>query len=317
MLTTSQRMEEFETPAETPTKYYRQFVLLWLLALVGSVSFRRSENPSVYKAQIDQWHTERITALKKESGWLNLAGLFWLKEGDNTVGGSGSAVAFPSGKTPAHLGTLRLKDGTVSFTSAPRADVRVDGKPLTESVTLFSPSLAKPVVLQHGSLRWFVIKRGNQYGIRLRDLESARLKSFRGIDRFPVDGAWQVKARLNVPDQPKTIAITDVLGLTHQQPLAGTLVFELNGSAVRLDAVGEGEKLFVLFADPTNGHETYGAGRFLYVDKPGPDGTTIVDFNKSINPPCAFTAYATCPLPPKQNRLALRITAGEKNTENH
>jgi uncharacterized protein (DUF1684 family) len=310
-------MEEFETTNETPTKYYRLYMLLWLLALVVSVSFRQIDDPAVYRNRIDQWHKERIAALKKESGWLNLAGLFWLKEGNNTVGGPGSAVIFPTEKTPAQLGILTLQNGTVSFTAAPKADVRFDGKPVTEPLTVFSPTLNKPVVLQHGSLRWFIIKRGDQYGIRLRDLESPALGAFHGVDRFPVDASWQVKAHVKVPDQPKTIPITDVLGITHQQSLAGTLVFELNGSPVRLDAVGEGEKLFVMFADPTNGQETYGAGRFLYVDKPGPDGTTVVDFNQAINPPCAFTPYATCPLPPKQNRLALRVLAGEKKTEIH
>ncbi|QDK82815.1 DUF1684 domain-containing protein [Spirosoma sp. KCTC 42546] len=309
--------------------YSGSFFGLWLLAMLTSVGWRVSDGPS-YKVQLEEWHQKRVKSLKSESGWLNVAGLYWLKEGANKVGSdTGNDITFPSGKAPEQVGTFQLTNGTVFFTPAPGAAVLADRlgqstdgssvkpEPLLTTETIFSPESKKPVTLQHGSLRWFIIKRGNKYGVRLRDLESPALNEFHGIDRFPVDETWRLKARLEVPSEPKTIPIMDVIGQLSQYPLAGTLVFERGGKTYRLDAAGEGEKLFILFGDPTNTHDTYGAGRFLYADKAGPDGTTTLDFNQAINPPCAFTTFATCPLPPKQNKLALAVTAGEKRYGDH
>jgi uncharacterized protein (DUF1684 family) len=267
-----------------------------------------------YVRQLDEWHEKRVASLKREDGWLNLAGLFWLKEGDNTAGSvSDNSIVFPSGA--AHTGVFHLENGIVSFTPATGTSVTTDGVALSGKTEIFS-SEKKPKTLQQGSLKWFIIKRGDRYGIRLRDLESENLKQFHGIERFPVAERYRVKARFEKPTEAKTIRITDIIGLVSDQPLAGTLAFELDGKTYRLDATGEG-KLFVVFGDKTNGRESYGAGRFLYADQPGPDGTTVLDFNQAINPPCAFTPYATCPLPPVQNKLAVRIPAGEKNYGNH
>ncbi len=297
--------------------YASFFISFWgaaSLLFVGSIP----KDPT-YREQIDSWHRSRLESLKSETGWLNLAGLFWLKEGPNTVGSNpASDLAFPLGKSPEQLGLLKLSGGVVTFEAAPKVDVRAGVDPVLGLKTIFAPNLSKPVMLEHGSLRWFVIKRGNRYAIRLRDLESPFLSQFKGIDRFPVDEAYRVKARLERPAIARTIPILDVTGQISQQPLVGTLVFDLGGKTHRLDAVNEGPgKLFILFADATNAHETYGSGRFLYADTPGTDGLTTLDFNQSINPPCAFTPFATCPLPPKQNRLTTRVPAGEKNYGDH
>ncbi|WP_232074190.1 DUF1684 domain-containing protein [Spirosoma aureum] len=298
------------------TVYSRWFMALCLLMTLVVSGFRITDDPA-YREKIDQWHQKRVVSLKSENGWLNLAGLFWLKEGKNSLGrGSDFDIAFPVADAPADLGQLYLEKGDVRFVPHKGATVSANEQPLTESTVIFGPN-QKPLTLAHGSLRWFIIKRGNQYGIRLRDLDSPYVSEFHGVERFPVDESWQVKARVETPSTPKTIPILDVLGLTSQQPLVGTLVFERAGKTYRLDAVGEGQKLFILFGDATNTHETYGSGRFLYADKPGADGTTILDFNQAINPPCAFTPYATCPLPPKQNKLALAVTAGEKRYGDH
>ncbi|GAB3035115.1 DUF1684 domain-containing protein [Spirosoma pulveris] len=290
--------------------------------MAASVGWRTTDGPS-YKEQIDAWHQTRVNALKSETGWLNLAGLFWLSNGKNSLGrGTNFDLAFPAADAPADLGALYLEKESVRFVPKAGADVLADGKPVTGPLLIFAPD-QKPVVLASGSLRWFIIKRGPKYGVRLRDLDNPNLKVFQTIDRYPVDESWRVKARLETPATPTTIPIIDVLGLTSQQPLAGTLVFERAGKTYRLDAVEEGDKLFILFGDPTNEHETYGAGRFLYADRPvssaGPDrkGLVVLDFNQSINPPCAFTAYATCPIPPKQNKLAVAVTAGEKRYGEH
>ncbi|WP_223833844.1 DUF1684 domain-containing protein [Spirosoma profusum] len=297
--------------------YSISFFGVWFLAMIAAVGFHAPDEPS-YRAQLEEWHQNRIKSLKSETGWLNLAGLFWLNEGKNSVGrGPDFDVRFPVANELKELGIFTLQNGEVRFTPNPGASVQADGKPVTESLVIFSGAKSKPPVLAHESLRWFIIKRGPKYGVRLRDLEGQFLRDFHGIDRFPIDETWKVKAKLEKPSEPKTIPILDVLGQTTQTPLAGTLVFDHAGKTYRLDAVGEGEKLFILFGDPTNEHDTYGAGRFLYADKPAADGTTTLDFNQSINPPCAFTPYATCPLPPKQNKLAVAIKAGEKRYGDH
>lgn len=298
--------------------YLRCFFGLWILVMLATVGFRQiADNPS-YKAQLDAWHQKRVNSLKSEDGWLNLAGLFWLNEGRNSLGrGADFDVPFPvSGGTPANLGTFLLQNGEVRFEPKTGADVLADGKLITESLVIFSPN-SQPTVLANGSLRWVVIRRGDKYGVRLRDLDSPSLKEFHTIDRFPVDENWRVKAKLEKPATSQTIPIVNVLGQITPTPLVGTLVFGKAGKTYRLDAVGEGEKLFILFGDATNAHDTYGAGRFLYADKPDSNGTTTLDFNQAINPPCAFTTYATCPLPPKQNKLALAVTAGEKRYGDH
>ena len=311
-------MDTLHQKSEPLNRYALAFFCFWGLALVVVVGFR-AENPA-YREQLERWYQKRIESLKSETGWLNLAGLFWLQPGANPAGSDpNNLLMFPTGKAPDQLGTFRLTGDTVTFTAAPGVVVLDANKqPVLGEKQLFTPNQKASPVLSHESLRWFIIKRGSRYAVRLRDLESPFLSEFKGIDRFPVDEAFQVKARLERPEQPRTIPILDVTGQVSQQPLVGTLVFELGGKTHRLDAVGEGsDKLFILFGDQTNRHETYGSGRFLYADAPGPDGTTTLDFNQSINPPCAFTPYATCPLPPKQNQLALAVRAGEKRYGDH
>lgn len=267
-----------------------------------------------YKNEIKQWHEKRKQDLKSEEGWLNLAGLFWLKEGANTFGSDESNdLVFPKGKCPAFMGKFYLENGQVSIAVA--SGVEVKGTSSDKNDVVF-PSSA-PKILQYQSLKWFVIKRGEKYGIRLKDLEHPALQSFKGIKMYPINEKWKVKAHLEVAQTEKKIAITDVLGLTSMQPLAGTLVFELQGQTFRLDAIDNGKDLFILFADPTNQKATYEAGRFLYAPKPDNQGNVILDFNKSINPPCAFTTFATCPLPPKQNFLSIAVKAGEKRYGKH
>jgi uncharacterized protein (DUF1684 family) len=172
--------------------------------------------------------------------------------------------------------------------------------------------------MEHGSLLWFVIKRDDQYGVRLRDHESDGVKNFHGIERYPVDVSWRIEARFEKAEPGKTIDITNILGQTTPNPCPGTLVFDIDGKEFRLDAILEGgPDLFVIFGDDTNEKETYPSGRYIYVNPPDESGKVIIDFNKSYNPPCAFTAFATCPLPPRQNVLPVRITAGEKNYAHH
>ena len=279
------------------------------------VSFIPNNEEGTYQNEINQWHQKRIDGLKSEEGWLNLAGLFWLKEGDNTFGSDEkNDIVFPK-KASKKVGTLVLRDGKVSFKAHSDAQVK-----LIEAET--SPEFVfeegKTTTMEQGALRWFIIKRGPKYGIRLRDLEHLALAHFKGVERFVVNESWKIKAKLEKPATPRTIAITDVLGLVSQQPLVGHAVFEWKGKTYRLAATDAGGgRLFIIFKDKTTAHETYGAGRFLYTDKPDEAGNVVLDFNKSINPPCAFSPYATCPLPPAENNLQVRVEAGEKDAKMH
>ena len=206
-----------------------------------------------------------------------------------------------------------VKDNAVLIYPEKNVEILSNGAPVSDPV-IFNPDSAKAPQLQYGSLRWNIIKRDQKLGIRVRDLASEAVKSFTGVERFPVNPELRVEAKFEKADSTRTINITNVLGQTTAQRSPGTLVFTLEGKEYRLDALKGGkDELFIIFADATSGKETYGGGRFLYVKLPDADGKTVVDFNKAYNPPCVFTTYATCPLPPSQNVLPVAITVGEKN----
>jgi len=295
-------------------KNQTQFSILGVLASIILFSFSIKIDDSDYEKEIKSWHQNRIEGLKKENGWLNLAGLFWLEEGRNSFGGNtDNKIVFPKERSKAFLGDIILSKGEVFVET--KADVNVfNENEKIEKLKLFPAE--KSIILNHNTLSWFVIKRGERFAIRLRDLESPFLKEFHGIETFQIDPKWKLKAKF-VPTEGKKIAILDITGKTSQQDSPGVLIFTIAGKEYKLDALGEGEELFVIFGDKTNKKETYGAGRFVYTAKPDADGFIYLDFNKAHNPPCAFTPYATCPLPPKQNLLPIEIKAGEKNYGNH
>jgi len=271
---------------------------------------------SSYKTTIDNWHTKRIESLKAENGWLNLVGLFWLEEGNNTFGSDKqNSIVFPAGSIAAKAGYFERKGNTVKLIVAEGANITVNGKPIKEAIVFHSDSLRTPTAVT-GNLKWTIIKRDNKIGIRLRDIKSPAIAAFKGIERFAVDSNWQIEATLQTAPKA-SIAITNVLWQTNEQQSPGKLLFTINGKQYSLDALEEGNELFIIFGDATSGKTTYPAGRFLYAKKPDANGKTILDFNKAYNPPCAFTDFATCPLPPKQNILPIAITAGEKDFGHH
>jgi uncharacterized protein (DUF1684 family) len=269
-----------------------------------------------YIKSIRQWHEKRIARLKSETGWLNLAGLYWLKEGSNTFGSAGdNEIIFPE-NAQAHIGTLTLKDSTVTVEIIPGIAVTSDSLTVTK-MELKDDLSDSTTVLALGSFRWFIINREGKVGVRLRDLNAPLVKEFKGIDIFPIDEKWKVEAKFVPYPVPKVIEIPNILGSAETDTVEGRLEFRLNGKQYTLDPVSEGDEFFIIFADETNGEDTYGAGRFLYTDKPDSLGMVEMDFNKAYNPPCAFTKYATCPLPPKQNYLHTKVTAGEKKYGDH
>ena len=282
-----------------------------ILSFLGCNKIKEKGNPA-YIASIHQWHQNRIERLKKESGWLNLIGLYWLSEGENTFGSDPSnKVIFPKEKAPAFIGTILLKDGKASIKINKGIYVTSNGKPVSE-LSLVSDSADNATLLSLGSLRWVFITRSGKYGIRLRDVEAPLVKEFRGIETYPVNEDWRLNAKFVPYSQPKVISVSTIIGTVEKDTVPGSLNFEVNGNEYKLDPIEEGNKFFIIFADKTNGIETYGAGRFLYSSKPDSAGNVVLDFNKAYNPPCAFTKFATCPLPPEQNYLKLDVTAGEK-----
>ena len=284
-----------------------------LLSLVSISVGTHAQMASSYQQEIDNWHEKRIQGLRAENGWLNLVGLFWLEEGRNSFGTAATnKLVFPVGKIAAEAGYFERKGKEVRLVATGDDQILIKERPVHD-VVIFHADSARPVVVSRGSLRWTIIKREDKYGVRLRDLQSAQLDAFTGIDRYPVDSNWRVEAVLEKVQDSRSIAITNVLGQTTAQASPGRLAFTLNGQRYTLDALEEGKELFIIFADETSGNGTYPSGRFVYAEKPGPDGKTILDFNKAYNPPCAFTTFATCPLPPKQNILPIAVTAGEKN----
>ena len=297
-----------------------QRILIVIGIIVGLMSCNQAKNEKAvaidtlaYKTEIEEWHQKRIDELKAPNGWLNLIGLLWLEEGLNTFGSDKkNNIVFPEGKIPAQAGYFLLKQNTVTLDVAKGVNITFKEQPVKNLVVFHPDSVHQPIVA-FDSLRWTIIKRDDKFGIRLRDLNNSDLKNFKGIERYPVSTDWRLEAKWNPADSARTIDITNVLGQTTAQSSPGTLAFTIYDKEYKLDVLkGNKEEYFVIFADATTGKETYGAGRFIYVKKQV-DGKTIIDFNKAYNPPCAFTEYATCPLPPIQNTLTVAIEAGEKN----
>lgn len=263
-----------------------------------------------YRAQVEKWRKHREENLKSENGWLTVAGLFWLKEGENTVGtGRENNFVLPPSSAPEKVGSFEFHGGKTIFHSAPGVEVTVDGK--TASIaSLATDSTGSPDILRIRNLSMFVIQRGSRFGIRLKDKDSEARRNFTGTHSFPVAEEYRVTTKFVPYTPPKKITIPNILGDEEQEASPGYVEFTLKGQQLRLDPVSEDHGLFFIFKDLTAGKETYPSGRFLYADMPQ-NGETILDFNQAVDPPCAFTPYATCPLPPPQNYLPIRIEAGE------
>jgi uncharacterized protein len=269
-----------------------------------------------YRATVEAWRAARLERLRQPYGWLSLVGLHWLTDGVNRVGSDpANEVVLTSG--PPLAGRLVLEGGEVRTWSEP-GGLMVDGG-LADGIHVASDEEAdaaggEPTGLDLGSLHMIVIRRSGRLALRVWDANAPLRRTFRGIDAFPIDALWRIEARFSPADSGTTIEVPGVVGPPTAEQLAGRVSFAVDGVEVRLAALEGGEpgELWLIFGDATNGRETYGGGRFLYTDPPSADGQVVVDFNLAYNPPCVFTPYATCPLPPAGNRLEVRIEAGEK-----
>jgi hypothetical protein len=283
----------------------------WLTSGVAQVK-PQSGSSSDYHRSVESWRAEREARLKADDGWLTLVGLHWLQEGINRVGGGPTAeVPLPQG-SPG-IGTIHFSAGTARFTPATGVDVRINGRPARTQV--LRPQPGNYDVVTTGTVTMFVIRRGDRYGVRVRDANSAQRREFAGLRWYPIREDYRVTARFIPHPKPTAMMIANVLGAVEPWPTPGTVVFTLDGREVTLHPVLDGPdatELFFIFRDGTTGSETYPGGRFLYAAMPA-NGVVVLDFNKAESPPCAFTAFATCPLPPKENSLPVRIEAGELN----
>lgn len=294
--------------------------LLFAAIVSGAVTCVNAADSSSYRHAIQQWRQARVERLTAPHGWLSLVALDWLEPGANTVG-SAKDNAIVIDKAPAHLGTVHWQqDGHVGLTldASARAQVSVDGRHVAEA-TLRDDSHDTPTTVSFGTVSFYLIDRDGRKGLRVKDTAAPTRQHFLGIDYFPIDPSWRVVARWVPFDPPHTVDMGSVIGTVDKVPVPGKAVFTRGGHTYSLypiiEAPGDAQ-YFLVFADATSGKETYGAARFIYVDKPK-NGHVVIDFNKAYNPPCAFTAFATCPLPPAGNRLDLRVTAGEKKYRGH
>ena len=282
----------------------------FLTFFVFLVSFAAFSQQNLYEKEMAAFRQIRIDSLKHENGYLNLSGLFWLKEGENTIGADPkNDFNFPAEHSDSFLGKIVLNNGVVRFKSSQANQVFSSGQAVSEMI-IFQDK--KVVVLEHKSLRWFIIKRGEKYALRLRDLDGEYVRNFKGITYFPLDPSWRIIAKF-VPTKGKQLRITDITGRTFLEDSPGVLHFTKGGKKFTLEAGGTMDEFFIVFGDLTNKKSTYGGGRFLYANAPDKDGNIILDFNKSLNPPCEFTPFATCPLPTKENKMNVEVEAGEKS----
>jgi len=265
-----------------------------------------------YAKCLDDWKAERLAFLKGENGYLNLSGLFWLKEGQNTFGGgAANDLVFPGVKTDT-IGALTLRNGQVVMSVDSAHEVQVAGQNVSE-LLMRDDTMPDPVIASHGSLSWIIIRRDNQFALRLRDFDNPAIANFRPIDYYPTDETYRVEAIFHRYPEPRVIKVDTVIaGLDYKPWSPGVVEFELAGEHFDLEAYDGGDELFFVFGDKTSGRGTYPAGRFLYAKKPGLDGVLVLDFNTAQNPPCAFNDFATCPVASPRNRVPVPILAGEK-----
>lgn len=259
-----------------------------------------------YVEGVQAWRAERESNLQAEDGWLAVAGLFWLEEGVNTFGTAAeNDFVFPEGSVEDQAGEFEFRNGKVTM--------RLLDAP-TEAVEMRPDTAENPTEIKHGRVSFYVIQRGDRFGIRLIDPESEFRQHFTGLNWYPVREEFKITARFQAFETPHTLTVPSVIGGTQEYSSPGILEFELNGRTLRLEPAESEDELFLVFRDTTAGDTTYAGGRFLYTSLPE-NGVVELDFNKAYNPPCVFTPYATCPLPPPQNRLDVPIEAGEKSYE--
>lgn len=260
------------------------------------------------------WRIERHSRLVQPDGWTSLVGLHWLTLKAHYIG-SGATSGMRLAVGPERMGLVQREGGKVWFTPESGVDLRVNDQPLHGRIQLHSDQEAEPtvVVFDQGKGSLSLLQRGPHQALRVRHADAATRQQFSGLDYWPADRRWVLPARFVAHNPARTLQVVDMVGMSNTLANPGRLVFERDGQSYTLEAVANADgSLLVMMADGTSGHGSYAAGRYLDVAAPDAQGQTLLDFNRSYNPPCTFSIYATCPLPPAENRLDLRIEAGEK-----
>ena len=276
-----------------------------------------ADDQAAHRAAVEQARAERELRLRQPTGWLSLVGLHWLHPGEQRFGAATTneiVLTAVEGDLPPVAGVLAVADGRVLVLPVAGVPLTADGEAVEAAIELADDEQETPTTLEIASLRMQLIRRGHdRLGLRVRDTAAPALRAFNGLSYFDLDAAWRLVGRLHPAEPGATIPVPDVLGDVNEEPTPGTVELVIDGRARRLAALdADPGRLWLVFGDETNGGETYGGGRFLVTGPVQPDGRVEVDFNQAYNPPCVFSPYATCPLPPDGNRLPLRIEAGER-----
>ena len=290
-----------------------------IATLLAALGLAACGGPSIdreaYEAAVMEWRIERMASLKGESGYLNLVGLHWLEPGEFSFGAAAdNDIVFPGTRTP-RIGRFALNAEGVRMIPEQGVDVRYEGIPV-RTLILTDDTAVTPVIVTHGNRAWGAIQRNGRYAIGVRDLASPVTETFADLDYFPIDLDYRVVGTLKPYVEPRIANVDTVIeGLGYRPESPGVLAFELDGALYELEAYLSDDRLFIVFGDATNGRETYPAGRFLYAMLPDATGRTVMDFNLSYSPPCAFNDFSTCPVASPRNRLPLRVEAGELHVE--
>jgi uncharacterized protein len=311
-------------------------VLLGLTVVLAPAACDRPPEPipfdvAEHRSEVARFHAARVAELEAPDSWLSLIALHWTPEGETTLGSDPSNdLVLPEGKAAPFVGRVIVEDSVMRFVAEPGVRVTlgidstlslpagsgaippdVSGDPVVTEAVLGSAGPGKSRVLRHGDINWIAIRRGDRLALRVRDNSSEAYRNFHGIERFGIDAKWRVTGRW-VPHE-KTVAVPNVLGTVSEKASPAYVEFWVEGKRYTLDVTDDAddERFMLVFADSTSGRTTYGGGRYLWFDAPDEQNRVVLDFNKAYNPPCVWTAFATCPLPPRDNRLDLLVEAGE------
>ena len=292
-------------------RYTSLFVLMLLAGTAGCGDSGAVFDAEAHRAEVEEWRRGRLERLKSPTGYLSLAGLFWLEEGRYSFGSAeDNDFVFPA-SAPPRIGEFELTDDGV-FMRVDDGIALLSGDAPAASMLMHHDTTGAADIISLGSLSWYAIERAGKFGIRLRDSENPAIESFPPLEYYPIDPRWRVEARLKPFDEPRVMDVDTVIeGLGYHPTSPGVMEFELDGQRYSIEAYESGDDFFYVFGDGTTGRETYPAGRFLYSDLPDENGVAVLDFNKAYSPPCAVNAFATCPVASPRNRLSVRIEAGE------
>ena len=291
-------------------RYSSAIALLLVAAACGQAE--PGYDAAAHEAEVREWREGRLGRLLQPTGYLTQVGLYWIEEGNYTIGSAGDNDIVLPATAAQRVGELRVSADEVRLVVASGVDVVSADGAVTELV-MPPDSSGENIMAAHGSIAWSVIERGGKLAVRIRDFEHPWIKTFGPLPYYDIAPKWRVAAMLQPYDQPRVITVNTVIEGFQQNPTSpGVATFTVDGVAYELEAQTSGERLFFVFGDETNRDETYGAGRYLYADAPGEDGRFILDFNQSYSPPCAFNEFSTCPIASPRNRLTTRVEAGEK-----